>query len=166
VVRDDAGSAAPTIKHFAAMSLDRPISEILTQPGRQWTPNPPAHEDEIAKLQELAPFKLPAEYIELLRFCDGGYGELDAPPLIFCMHSIAESVEHNQMWRKEGEYAGFWFIGGNGGLETIGFDLRRGPQLPIIMIDCIAGDDSAERIANGMAEFVQKIGLAADQPKT
>lgn len=147
------------------MPLDRAISEILNEPGREWTPNPPAGEDEIAELRELVPFDLPAEYIELLRYCDGGYGELDAPPLLLSMDSIAESVEHNEMWRREGKYTAFWFIGGNGGGETIGFDLRSGPPWPLVMIDCIAGDDSARRIAADMADFVQKIGLAADRPR-
>jgi hypothetical protein len=147
------------------MPLDRPISEILREPGRDWKPKPPADEDELAELRKLVRFELPAEYVELLRFCDGGYGELDAPPLLFHMDSIAESVEHNEIWRKEGQYVDFWFIGRNGGLETIGFDLRSGPPWPLVMIDCIAGDKSAERIANDMADFIEKIGLAVDRPR-
>ena len=147
------------------MPLERPISEILTEPAREWSAKPPADEDELAELRESVPFELPSEYIELLRYCDGGSGQLDAPPLLFHMDSIAESVEHNEMWRKEGQYADFWFIGGNGGLETIGFDLRSGPPWPLVMIDCIAGDDSARRIAADMADFVEKIGLAADRPR-
>ena len=145
------------------MPLDRPISEILKEPRREWTPKAPADEDEIAELRTLAPFELPAEYIELLRYCDGGYGELDALPALFHMDSIAESVARNEMWREKGEYSAFWFIGGNGGLETIGFDLRAGPPWPIVAIDCIAGDDSAEWIASNMAEFVEKIGVPADR---
>jgi hypothetical protein len=147
------------------MPLERPISVILKEPARVWSPNAPADEDEIAELRESVPFELPAEYIELLRYCDGGYGELDAPPLLCHMDSIAESVEHNEMWRKQGQYMGFWFIGGNGGLETIAFDLRTGPPWPIVAIDCIAGDDSAQRIADDMAQFIEKIGLAADRPR-
>lgn len=147
------------------MPLDRPISEILTESGREWTSNPPADEDKIAELRELAPFDLPTEYVELLRYCDGGYGELNAAPLLFHMDSIAESVEHNEMWRKNGQYTDFWFIGGNGGLETIGFDLRAGPPWPLVMIDCIAGEDSAKRIASDIAEFVEKIGFPADRPR-
>ncbi len=147
------------------MPLERPISVILKEPAREWSPKAPADEDEIAELRELVPFDLPAEYIELLRYCDGGYGELDAPPLLFHMDSIAESVEHNETWRKQGQYTGFWFIGGNGGLETIGFDLRTGPPWPIVAIDRIAGDDSAQRIAADMEDFVQKIGIAANRPR-
>ena len=146
--------------------MDRPISNILTDAGREWTPKAAAEESEISKLRQLAPFVLPAEYVELLRFCNGGYGELDAPPLRFQMDTIAETVEHNEMWRKEGQYASFWFIGSNGGLETIGIDLRSGPPWPIVMIDCLAGEDSAEQIANDMAEFITKIGISADRKGT
>jgi hypothetical protein len=63
------------------------------------------------------------------------------------------------MWQKEGQYGDFWFFGSNGGLETIGFDLRTGPPYPIITIDCIAGEDSIVKIANDMGEFIQKIGI-------
>jgi hypothetical protein len=128
-----------------------------------WTPEPPADEDEINALRMLVSFALPLEYVELLRFCNGGYGELDAPPLLFAMDSIAASVKHNEIWREEGQYADFWFIGGNGGLETIGFDLRSGEPYPIVMIDCIAGETSAERIADSMAEFIMKIGVTSKE---
>ena len=145
--------------------MDRPISEILKEPGREGTPKPSADEGEIAEIRELVPFDLPTEYIELLLYCDGGYWELDAAPPLFHMDSIAESVEHNELWRKKGQYTDFWFIGGNSGLETIGFDLRAGPPWPRVTIDCIAGDDSAERIGSNMAQFVEKIGLVADRPR-
>lgn len=145
--------------------MERPISEILKDPTWDWSPEPPAHEDQIAGLRKLATFELPAEYIELLRCCDGDHGELDASPLLFHMDSKAESLEHNEMRRKEGEHAGFWFIGGNGGLETIGFDLRSGPPSPLVTIDYIAGDESARQIAADTAEFVEKIGIAADRPR-
>jgi hypothetical protein len=144
------------------MPLDRPVAEILHAPGRDWTPKPPAEPEEIAELRTLVPFVLPPEYVDLLRYGDGGYGELDAPPLYFCMDSIAETVEHNEVWRTEGEFQSFWFIGGNGGLESIAFDLRTGPPYPIVMIDCIAGESSAVQIAADVCEFINRMGIASD----
>ncbi|HOB76109.1 MAG TPA: SMI1/KNR4 family protein [Phycisphaerae bacterium] len=146
------------------MPSDQPIAGLLRQPDRDWKPNPPASEEEIARLRAAVRFQLPAEYIELLRFCNGGHGEVDAPPLLFFMDSIAEALEHNKVWNSEGRYLDFWFFGGNGGLETLGFDLRVGPPHPIIMIDTIAGEESAEQIADSMADFIPKMGLASDRP--
>ena len=145
--------------------MKKPLSELLSEPGREWTPHAPADESELAELIAMLPFELPPEYIELLRYCDGGEGDVDAPCLLFMLDSIAAAVEHNEMWRNEDCFADFWFIGGNGGVEKIAFDLRAGPPWPVVMIDCIAGEDSAQQIASTMAEFVQKIGLVADDPE-
>jgi hypothetical protein len=139
--------------------VHRAVADILSEPGREWTSKRPADENQIAELSQNVGFELPAEYIELLRFCDGGYGELDAQPLLFEMDSIAAAVEHNQVWREQGQFCEFWFIGGNGGLELIAFDLRTGPPWSIVMIDPIAGPRSAERIADSMPEFILRIGL-------
>jgi len=147
------------------MPLDRPISELLKEPNRTWTPKPPAEEVEIAELQKAVPFELPEEYIELLRYCNGGYGELNAPPELLQLDSIAESVDQNMTWHNEEQFTDFWFIGGNGGVETIGFDLRGGQPWPLVMIDCIAGDTSAEQIAVDMADFITKIGIEAEHPE-
>ena len=85
-----------------------------------WTPKPPAGDVEINALQEAAPFSLPTKYVELLRFCNGGYGDLNCAPLLLEMDSIAQSVDTNAMWRIQGQFLDFWFIGGNGGMESIG----------------------------------------------
>jgi hypothetical protein len=74
----------------------RRVADILSEPKREWTPKPPANEDEVAELRQLVGFALPEEYIELLRFCDGGAGELDAEPLYFVLDSLAGAVEHNE----------------------------------------------------------------------
>lgn len=99
--------AVPAIERWSVMPLDRPISEMLKEPGREWSPRPPADEGEIAELRELVRFDLPDEYVELLRHCDGGYGDLDAAPLSFYMDSIAESVQHNEAFHKQGFFTDF-----------------------------------------------------------
>ncbi len=137
------------------------IATTLSEPGRLWTPNPPADEAAIARLCASAPFEFPAEYLELLRFCNGGYGEIEAPPLLFWLDPIERAVERNELCHNDGAFAAFWLFGHNGGLEAIAFDLRERSPLPIVMIDCIAGEGSAKRIADTMADFVAKIGLPA-----
>lgn len=144
------------------MPLARSVSEILGDPNREWTPKPPADRDIIDELQKTVPFPLPSEYIELLAFCDGGFGELNAPPLLFDLDSIADSVIYNESDFRVKEFPTFWFFGDNGGMEQIAFDLRSGPPWQIVMIDPIAGPDSAEVIAKDMADFIEKIGIAAD----
>jgi hypothetical protein len=57
------------------------------------------------------------------------------------------------------QFPSFLFFGSNGGLELLAFDLRSGPPWPIVMIDPIAGPESAEEIAPDLATFVKAIGL-------
>jgi hypothetical protein len=54
------------------------------------------------------------------------------------------------------------FFGSNGGLESIAFDLRVGPPWPIVMIDQIAGPESAKEIAANMGAFIEAIGIEAE----
>jgi hypothetical protein len=60
------------------------------------------------------------------------------------------------------QFPTFIFFGSNGGLESLAFDLRVGPPWRIVMIDQIAGPDSARVIAPNMGAFIEAIGLDAE----
>jgi len=139
--------------------MKRTVAEILSAEGITWEPiNPPATEQEIELLQRSVDFELPDEYIELLRFANGGDGDLNAAPLMFVLSSISYAIKHNEYLREEEESTGFWFFGNNGGLEQIAFDLRNGPPWQIVAIDPVAGEESALIIANTMGDFILKMG--------
>jgi hypothetical protein len=136
------------------------IATLLAQPGRSWDAVPGAAEDAIRRLVSLSPVRLPDELLDLLRFSDGGEGELALAPCWFVLDSVAEIVRGLQDPVEREEYPGFVFFGGNGGLERIALDAREGAEpWPVVMIDPIAGAGSAERIASSMADFVDAIGL-------
>jgi hypothetical protein len=50
------------------------VRHILSQPKRDWQAKAPASEAEIARLQLQTRADLPLEYLELLRFSNGGEG--------------------------------------------------------------------------------------------
>jgi hypothetical protein len=60
------------------------------------------------------------------------------------------------------QFPSFMLFGSNGGVEYLAFDLRVGPPWPVVMIDAVAGPETAEQIAPDMATFIQAIGLEAD----
>jgi hypothetical protein len=115
--------------------------------------------------------RLPDELLDLLRFSDGGEGELAlAPcwfvlaPCWFVLDPVAEIIRSLRTPVEQAEYPGFVFFGGNGGLERIALDARDGSEpWPVVMIDPIAGAGSAERIAPDMEHFVNAIGLEHPQ---
>jgi SMI1/KNR4 family protein SUKH-1 len=135
------------------------IAEILKQPDRNWSGNPPASEEDILRLIQSCKVKLPDEYLDLLRVSNGGEGDLALPPLLFVLFDIDEVLEmlKDSFYREE--FPDLLFFGGNGGLEQIAFDLRKGEPYPIVMIDAIAGSESAVEIALNMAQFTEAIAL-------
>jgi len=101
------------------------------------------------------------EYLDLLRYSNGGEGPLDLPPLWFALYSSLECIE---LFHSDedllADLADFVFFGSNGGLETIGFDLRTAHPWRIVMIDPIAGPSSCAEIAADISTFIRKIGIA------
>ena len=136
------------------------ISAELTQQGRRWTRVPGATDIEIGRLTRASPVALPQDFLQLLRFSNGGEGDLALPPLMFVLDSVDDIVAGFRDPFLTEYFPGFLFMGGNGGLERIAFDLRgRVPPWPIVMIDPIAGPDSAVQIASDIQSFVAAIGL-------
>jgi hypothetical protein len=149
------------------------IAALLSDPNREWRGRPPADEARIADFVKLVQISLPVEYIELLRVTNGGEGELALPPLWLQLYSVEECTEliHDppmegclQAPQSSGDRApaDFFVFAGNGGLECIAFDLRTGPPLPVVMIDPVAGPESAKQIAPDFETFIQAIGITAE----
>jgi hypothetical protein len=139
------------------------VRHVLSQPKREWQAEAPASEVEIALLESRARANLPAEYLELLRFSNGGEGPLALPPLWFQLYPVKDCIDlrHANQHVLE-NFPTFMFFGSNGGLESIAFDLRVGPPWPIVMIDQIAGPESAKEIAPNMGAFIEAIGIEAE----
>lgn len=134
------------------------VSQLLNEPERTWHRMPPATESEIQAMVSSVKFELPPEFLDLLRFSNGGEGSIALPPLIFCLDEIQEIISLLNEEFYQSQFPNFLFFGGNGGLEMIAFDLRKKPY-PIVMIDPISGEESAIEIAPNITEFINAIGF-------
>jgi SMI1 / KNR4 family (SUKH-1) len=142
----------------------RTVKQILSDPNRKWKGAAPASEIEIRSLENALGISLPSEYGELLRLNNGGEGELALDPLWFQLFEVrwAISLATNEFYK--GQFPGILFFGGNGGLESIGFDMRGKHQpWPIVAIDCIAGLDSLITISANIGEFIEAIGIGPEE---
>lgn len=98
-----------------------------------------AHRVALASL--LASFEgdLPQDYVEFLTNWEGGEGFFGDDYLV--VDGPALALDANTA---HAEFANpIQFIGGDGGGEGIGFDLREGKQLQIVMAPLIGTDDHA-----------------------
>ncbi|OYY48732.1 MAG: hypothetical protein B7X95_09615 [Methylophilaceae bacterium 17-44-8] len=141
----------------------RPLAELLSEPGREWRKVDGASQPHIAELESALPFEPPAEYIEFLRYSNGGEGELALEPLWFQLFDVAFAIQLWQDDKYRREYPDLFFFGSNGGLESIAFDMSCPKPWPIVMVDSIAGLDSARRISRSIEEFIERVGLRDDQ---
>ncbi len=137
----------------------RNYSALLDSSRNQWVGKPPATDAEISGLVSAIEIELPEEYLELLRTCNGGEGELALAPLWFQLFAITDAIEMATSEFYRTQFKGLFFFGSNGGLESIALDMRGQRPWPIVMVDCIAGIESAETIAPNFDAFVDAIGV-------
>jgi hypothetical protein len=145
------------------MTATRTVKQILSDPEREWQGSAPASESEIRELENALGVPLPSEYIELLRLNNGGEGELAVPPLWFQLFDVEWTITLASDDFYKTEFPGILFFGGNGGLESIGFDMRAKQPWPIVAIDCIAGLDSLDIISENIGDFIEAIGVCPDE---
>jgi hypothetical protein len=135
-----------------------PVSRLRTDRLRNWTSTAPASDVEIEQLVSSSRFEWPESFLALLRYSNGGEGDLALPPMWFKLFEVAEIIDLiNDDFYKQ-QFPNFLIFGGNGGLEMIGFDLRKKTQ-PILMLDPIAGPSSSVEIASNIDEFIDAVGL-------
>ena len=139
------------------------VGRILQETDRNWQSAPGATSEEVDRLKKASSLPIPEPLLNLLKQTNGGEGDLALPPLLFVLDSVDAIVDSMNAPFLIEEFAQFLFFGGNGGLERIAFDLRKDTQpLPIVMIDPIAGPESAETIAPDIETFIAAIGKEFD----
>jgi hypothetical protein len=136
------------------------VAELLRQGDRKFYHcAPPADEAEIQQLIRECHLQLPDEYLDLLRFTNGGETELALPPRLFVPYEVEYVLELLRDKPFDEIHDSFFIIGGNGGLETIAFDLRSKPPYPVVMIDLIGGGKTAIEIAPDFTAFLAAVGF-------
>jgi len=127
--------------------------------GRDWKGRLGSEERSINNLQRQLSFALPDEYLNLLRFSDGGEGPLAENPYYFQLDdaktalTCAASDNHDRS-----DLSGFFIFGSNGGGEFMALDVRREPPYPVVCIDMVAGGESALHVADNFKLFLELIG--------
>lgn len=145
------------------MTVTRTVKQILSDPKREWQGSAPASETQIQELENVLGVSLPSEYIELLRLNNGGEGELTLSPFWFQLFDVESVITNASDDFYKTEFPGILFFGGNGGLESIGFDMRVKQPWPIVAIDSIAGLDSLETISENIGDFIEAIGVRLEK---
>ena len=124
---------------------------------------PPADPGVLEALSATTPIALPEEYLALLRFSNGGGGELAVEPGWFQLWPAEEVLRLNRDHAVADYLPGFFGFGSNGGGELLALDARSGPPHKVVAVPFTLMDvDEAVIIADTFSEFV--IALRACMP--
>jgi hypothetical protein len=144
------------------MSID--VASILKESHREWYAAEPASESALVAFRAACCHQVPDALVAFWRFSNGGEcNDLALPPMRFELDRVEDATAALSGDFEVREFPGLVFIGGNGGLERIALDYRS-PGLPsVVMVDPIAGLESAEKIADSLEDLVSAIGLPYEE---
>ncbi len=131
------------------------VAEYFAKFNNEWEKESPAGEEA---LQILSSGKhVPPEYIEFLRYSNGGIGEIPVDPGQFILWRAEDLEAKNKMFQCE---RNDWFaFGSSGGGSYFVFSTRE-QGFPVYQTDANAiGDpDGTEKVAENFLEFLRLFG--------
>jgi hypothetical protein len=139
------------------------ISELAKASASTWMPVPPASEDVLASLRQRAGIDLPSDYLDFLRFSNGGCGSIPVQPRRFDgLWKAQELAEFNRGYQVSTYCPGFFGIGSSGGREMFAFDMRGSQPWPVVHIPFIGMEpEAALLVAPDFRSFVAMFGQEA-----
>jgi hypothetical protein len=142
------------------------IADILRENVNRWVVRPPAAAEEaIQNLVSNAGVELPTDYLDFLRFANGGEGDLGIQPWYFQVWAAEEAIANNRSYNIPEFLPGFFGFGSSGGGEVLAFDVRREGERRVFMIPMIPMSESeAEEIAPDCETFAMVCGLPPPKP--
>ncbi len=136
---------------------------MFKEEAAKWQREPPAEEHELQKLIEQCGIELPNAYLDLLRYSNGGEGELGIEPGWFQLWPVEEVIALNQSYEVQTNIPAFWGFGSSGGGELLAFDVRTSKSVKVFMIPFIPMDEKeAVKIADDFESFVKEMGRRSD----
>jgi SMI1/KNR4 family protein SUKH-1 len=139
--------------------LTMDLADYLAHCPDTWRPAAPASSSAISSLVSSAPIDLPQSYLALLKFSDGGEGDLSVEPGWIALWPASSVASLNAQYEVSTHAPGLWGFASNGGGELLAFDLRSGPPYSIVTIPFISmAVSSAKIIAPSFDALVGSIG--------
>lgn len=145
--------------------MDGEFLRVLEDKTADWSRADPATEDAIQGLIMETGMDFPEDYLNLLRYSNGGEGELGVDPLWFSIYPAEEVVELNRRYEIESYLPGYFAFGSNRGGEALLFDTRKSKPWKVYYAPFIGmEEDQVLECAANFKEFVRSMGRPS--PKT
>lgn len=125
-----------------------------------WEREPPASEEAIQALIREAGLDFPEEYLEFLRYSNGGEGQLGIHPLWFLIFPAEAVLEANRRYSYGlDDLPGYFVFGNNCGLELFVFNTEEPKPWRVYYVDNISmTPEDVLPCASNFESFVQAMG--------
>ncbi|HET6941115.1 MAG TPA: SMI1/KNR4 family protein [Sphingomicrobium sp.] len=132
--------------------------------GREWFKNEGASEEAISRLSAVAPIPLPASYLTLLQYSNGGEGPLPIDPWNFCLDTAEMAADTEQNGKLKEFFPNLFVVGTSGGGEAIALDANVAPPHPVVQFDMTNCNlaESVHRLAPDFESFLDLVGRSAE----
>jgi hypothetical protein len=135
------------------------VSDIKYR-GGIWRSAPGASAATLTELRAAARVVLPESYFDLLRFSNGGEGDLGVEPGWFAPWPAEDVVPNNLSYGVAKSLPWLFGFGSNGGNEMFGFDCRHASKMPIVIVPFIGMNlESVATVAINFEQFLSVCGL-------
>jgi SMI1 / KNR4 family (SUKH-1) len=122
-----------------AMEMD--LLGILEDTTADWSRKAPASEEAIQALISDTGLDFPAEYLSLLRYSNGGEGELAVQPLWFVIDPVEDVVKRNQEMGIAKWLPGYFRFGSSGGGSSLLFNTRESRPWKVYHVDDVGMEE-------------------------
>ena len=114
----------------------------------------------MSSLRQTLGVDLPSDYLDFLRFSDGGCGSIPVDPWCFDgLWKATELAEFNRGYQVATYCPGFFGIGSSGGGEMFAFDMRGAQPWPVVHVPFIGMEPAAALpVAPDFHSFVAMFG--------
>ena len=141
------------------MDLFMTLLQILCDSTASWSRLPPASEARIDALTAEVDFDLPVEYLDFLRYSNGGEGSLCIEPWYFQLCSAEEVLKFNLGYRVEEFLPGWFAIGSSGSSDMLAIRKGDGSPCPVYMVPFVPmAESDAILIAHDFEMFAMAFG--------
>jgi hypothetical protein len=127
------------------------LLRILEDTTADWYRQAPAPEKAIQALIRESGLDLPEEYLTLLRYSNGGEGELAVEPLWFVIFPVQDALERNQGLQIAKRLPGYFAFGSSGGGCSLLFNTRENRPWKVYWVDDVGMEE--EYVSESTPDF-------------
>ena len=124
----------------SSYEIDMTIDDFINLHVGRWNPAPPASSIEIDGLKVCCGVSLPPDYLEFLRWSNGGDGFLDVQPNYLRIWPANLVGEYNRLYQMAEFVPGYLAFADAGGHEFFAFDTRESDSWSVYAIPFIPMD--------------------------